>query len=357
MKKSNVLIAVVILSLFFVSCKKDDAPTPETPEPAAGVYVLNQGTFNANNTTLTYYDFGTKSAMTDFYKNVNGNGLGDTGNDMLIYGSKLYVVMNVSSYVEVAEAATAKGIKKIEMKNNNEQPLTPRYIVGYKNHVFVSCWDGTVQVIDTASLEITKTIKVGANPEKMAIDGNKLYVANSGGITPGYDSTVSVIDLATFEETSKIKVGTNPTVIASDGQGTLFVGTMGNYGDIQPTLVKINTANNSVTGVSKTQVSALRYYKNNLYAIAGDFAAQKVVVIRTSDLSADNDFVSDGTAVAIPYGLDIDENTGDMYVTDAVDYMTSPAGVVYCFDVAGKKKFSFSVAPGINPCKVVFVGK
>jgi len=39
------------------------------------------------------------------------------GNDIQIYGSKLYAVINVSNYIEVMDAKTAKHIGKIEIPN------------------------------------------------------------------------------------------------------------------------------------------------------------------------------------------------------------------------------------------------
>ena len=59
---------------------------------------------------LTYYDFATGTQTTDFFRNVNGFGLGDTGSDFIIYGGKMYIVMNVSGYVAVANSVTAKFI-------------------------------------------------------------------------------------------------------------------------------------------------------------------------------------------------------------------------------------------------------
>ena len=152
MKKIKFSLMAIALIAFVVSCKKDDKPVPVPPKVTTGVYVLSEGSFNGNNTTLTYYNFSNSTPVTDFYQTANGSGLGDTGNDMIIYGSKMYIVMNVSSYLEVDDALTAKSIKKIDLKNPSSQPRTPRFIVAYKNKVFVSCWDGTVAVVDTTAL-------------------------------------------------------------------------------------------------------------------------------------------------------------------------------------------------------------
>jgi len=354
MKKIKFSLLALALTAFVISCKKNDAPTPEVPEVTTGAYVLNEGLFNSNNTTLTYYNFSNSTPTTDFYQNVNGSGLGDTGSDMIIYGGKLYIVMNVSSYLEVDDASTAKSIKKIDLKNASSQPLTPRYVVGYKNNVFVSCWDGTVAVIDTAALTISKFITVGANPEQMAVVGSNLYVANSGGITPGYDSTVSVIDLNSLTETGKITVGTNPGPMVADDAGNIYVGCNGDYASIVPKLVKVNTATNMIMKSADTAVVKIRFYKGLLYAIVGSYPTYNVRTLSTTDFSATSpNFVTDGTIIATPYALNIDETTGDVYVGDAKDY-TSP-GEVFCFNTKGEKLFSFSVSPGLNPNTVVFI--
>lgn len=349
------LLAVAMVATIF-SCKKGDVPgpSPEVPKITAGVYVLNEGSFNGNNTTLTFYDFAKGNPVTDIYKNVNGSGLGDTGNDMIIYGSKMYIVMNVSSYVEVADASTSKSIKKIDFKKA-AQPLSPRFVTASNNKVFVSSWDGTVAVIDTTSLAIERFINVGKNPEQMVVAGNKLYVCNSGGITPGYDSTISVIDLNTLTETSKIKVGTNPTAITTDNSGNIYVMCTGNYGNIVPQLVKVDINNNTITKRLLISLSKLRFYKGTIYATGG-YGIPFVKKIDPSNLAvvAEN-FIKDGTSVILPYALNIDESTGDVYIGDGRDYISS--GMVYCFDNTGNLKFKFSTAPGLLPNTVVFYKK
>jgi YVTN family beta-propeller protein len=310
--------------------------------------------FNNNNTTLTYYNISTGTAATDFYAGVNGSGLGDTGNDLLIYGSKLYIVMSVSSYVEVADVATAQSIKKISFKNASNVGRQPRYIVGYKDKVLVSAYDGTVAVIDTATLVIEKNITVGANPEMMAIYGDKLYVANSGGYNPVLDSTISVVNLTTFTEQQKITVGVNPNTMAADNAGNIYVGCTGNYATVGPKLVKVSTFTNSVVKSADTAVGKMVFFEGQLFASGGYLGVPYVRALSTTDFSQKSaNFITDGTKVTTPYGLNIDTNSGDVYITDAKDFSTS--GEVFCFDMTGKKKFSFKVTPGLNPNTVAFI--
>ena len=351
--KTKRFIAAFALITFFAACKKNDNPV-ETPKITAGVYALSEGLYNSNNATLTYYNFSTGTATTDYYANKNGSGLGDSGNDLLLYGGKLYVVMNGSSYVEVADAKTALSIAKIPFKTASNVPRQPRYAVAYKNKVLVSSYDGTVAVIDTTSLSIEKFIAVGSNPEQMAVSGTNLFVANSGGLNPVMDSTISVVDLLSFTETKKITVGLNPGAITADDGGNIYVGCTGNYGSIKPRLVKINTATYNIVKSADTAVGKIRFFGGVLYATGGYLGSPNLRKLSTTDFAqASSNFVADGTSITLPYGLNIDPANGDVYVTDAKNYITS--GEVFCFDKSGKKKFSFSVSPGFNPNTVALI--
>lgn len=351
------LASVMLLN----ACKKDE-PVPAVPgpvelSPAVGEYVLSEGSFNGNNTKLSFYTNGTASVTGDFFLQQNPSipsGLGDTGNDMIIYGEKLYVVVNVSGRVTVLNASNATFIKNISFINGtvNKQP---RYATAARGKIYVTAYDNTVSVIDTTSLSIVKTITVGANPEGIAASANFLYVANSGGFNAVPDSTVSLIDLNTETEIKKIKVGVNPNKIEISKNGNVYVSAYGNFTTIPASVYMINggtNANGTNLGVgfnySHLRIFGdLAYFYNN-YGGAG---TAKVYNTATGTVVR-NEFVTDGTIIQNPYGINIDEQNGDVYIADAVDFST--AGKVLCFNSAGVKKFSFSVAPGINPNKVLF---
>jgi YVTN family beta-propeller protein len=355
MKKSKLLLAACIVTVFMFSCSKDNslAPTPVPPKVTTGVFVLNQGTFGGNNTTLTYYDFTAGTQTTDFFKKVNGFGLGDTGSDFIIYGGKMYIVMNVSGYVAVTNGVTAKFIDTISFKNAGVN-RGPENIVAAGGKIFVSSTDGTVAVIDTTSLAITKFIKVGSNPAQMVVANDNLYVSNTGGFSATFDSTVSVIPLNSLIETGKIVVGINPGSITTDNTGNIYVVCTGNYGAVAPSLVKVNLNTNTISKKVDSSFGNIRYYNSALFTTGGYFGATNVGIFSPDDLAAVRpSFITDGTTIVNPYGLDIDPATGDVYVGDAKDYVSS--GEVFCFDKTGKKKFSFSVSPGISPFKAVLV--
>lgn len=147
---------------------------------------------------------------------------------------------------------TAKHITKIAIPNC-------RYLAFKGKYVYVSAYAGPVQIapdarigyvakIDTASLQVVDECIVGYQPEEMAIVGDKLYVANSGGYrVPNYDRTVSVIDLKTFTEEKKIDVAIN---LHLDTAGpitcNLYVSSRGDYYEIPSKTFIIDTSTDEV---------------------------------------------------------------------------------------------------------------
>lgn len=363
MKKnlSKVLLPLVCTALVLNACKKDDdvIPAPIVLQPATGAYVLSEGSFGGNNTKLAYYATASNTVTGDFFLQQNPTitaGLGDTGNDAIIYGSKMYVMMNVSGNVTVLNAANAVFVKKINFTSINPAKQ-PRYAVGARGKVYVTAYDGTVSAIDTTSLTIVKTITVGPNPEGIAASANYLYVANSGAFNLTPDSTVSLVDLTTETEVRKIKVGVNPNKVEIAANGNVYVSAYGNFGSIPASISVIDgSANLTSTSLGAAYpyshvriFNSTAYFYNN-YPAGGSVAKIKVYNTATASLIR-NEFITDGTAVTATYGINVDTN-GDVYVADAGNFTTS--GKVTCFTDAGLKKFDFSTAPGVNPNKVIF---
>lgn len=355
MKHNRIILFVALLVVGITSCKKDKDDS-SAPKVTTGVYVLSEGQWTYNNSMLSYYNNSTGESSTDFFAKANGGtGLGDTGNDMMIYGSKLYIVVNESGVVTVADAHTGVKITNISFKNGSGANRQPRYVTAYKNKVLVSNWDGKVSVIDTASLAIEKDINIGANLEQMAVLGNQLYVVVSGALNAVSDSTVSVVDLNTMTETRKITVGYNPGYITSDESGNLYISCGPDFtGTIKSRLVKVSTSTNAVVKVADTAVGRIKYFNGALYAAASYYGVPTVRKLSTTDFSQESpNFVTDGAKVVNPYNVNVDPENGDVYISDAKDYKTS--GEVFCFDKNGTKKFSFSTSPAINPSTIVFI--
>jgi YVTN family beta-propeller protein len=342
------LILIAALSLVLAACHKDK--NNPAPAPAVnGLYVLNQGLFNDNNSTLSFYNYISKQTTSDIFNLVNNRGLGDTGNDIEIYGSKMYIVMNVSSTLEVVDAKTAKSLKQIKLFDG-ATAREPRDVAFYKGNAYVTSYDGTVAVIDTATLGVSKYITVGANPEQIAVANGKAYVANSGGLNyPIYNNTVSVIDLASGTVTKTLTVTVNPQYVAADAYGNVYVLSIGNYNDIGSSLAVIDDNTDQVKSQTNFDGSNMVIGGDNLYFIT---SANKISVYNVKNQSlTTGSFITDGTAITTPYALAVDASTGEVFVTDAKDYKSN--GAVYAFDKTGKKEYSITV--GINPGRIAIM--
>ena len=361
MKKNLIKWLLPVLVIMQACSKDDNAPAPVTP-PAKGLYVISEG--SSNNAKLGFYNLGTSSFTGDYFvqQNPTQTSLGNISNDAVIYGGKLYIVMNVSSQVVVLNAYTGVLIKRIDFGTAPNLKL-PRYAVAAKGKIYVSAYDNTVNIIDTSVLTLGTAIPVGKDPEGLAVRGNYLYVANSGGLDyPNVDSTVSVIDLNTNAEIKKIKVGYNPNKVEVASNGDIYVSAYGVGFPTPPSPVipasvsVINSTTNELrtTLGSSYQYSHVKIFGNIAYFF-NNYGGAGTARVYNTDTNADvrAEFITDGTTITTPYGINIDDQNGDVYIMDAKDYIT--AGAVTCFDKDGKKKFSFSTTPGVNPNKVLFI--
>lgn len=349
--KYTYIIIFIVFSIL-TSCKKETPDNQKSPDfLKQGILVLNEGLFQLNNASLSWVDRASGNSNNEFFTQKTNRLLGDTGNDMKLYGGKIYIVVNVSSTIEVLNAYTGEAIQQISMLNG-ANPKQPRNIVFSGNKAFVSCFDGFVDVIDTTTLTITQRIPVGLNPESMAIVGQRLFVSNSGGLnTPVMDSTVSVIDLNALSEVSKVVVGKNPGGISIDDHGNIFVISRGNYGSIPSRLKRIDGATLSVTsypfaasGVYKMENKMLISFTNpsNQTTQIGLFNPQ-------TELMEQTDFL-DISSVETFAGMQYEPAAELLFVMDANNYTTT--GYIFEYSKTGNFKQKYHV--GLIPNSIIY---
>ena len=380
MKHTHPLLAVLLLMAFLVSCRCYDCdilPPTNTDVGSgdagdiAGFFLLNEGNMGSNKCTLDYYDYASGIYSKNIYAERNPGvvqELGDVGNDLQVYGGRLYAVVNCSNLVEVMDLETARHIGQVSIPNC-------RYIVFKDGYAYVSSYAGPVEIdpnsrlgyvakIDTTDLRVVGTCVVGYQPEEMVISGNKLYVANSGGYrVPNYDHTVSVIDLSSFQEVKKIDVAPNLHRMELDPYGNIWVSSRGDYYDISSMTFIVSTESDSVIEqldlLACTDMTlcgdSLYVYSNawNYFTQSSD-VNYAIVNVKTRQVVTRR-FITDGTEQQFqnPYGLAVNPNTREIFVTDARDYVTP--GKVYCFSPDGKLKWQANT--GDIPSRIVFTRK
>lgn len=346
--------------------------TPEFTD-VEGFYLLNEGNMGNNKSTLDYFDY----TEGTYYKNIYAERnptvvkeLGDVGNDLLVYGSKLYAVINCSHKVEVMNVADATRITKIDIPNC-------RYAVGDGGYVYVSSYVAPVQIdptapkgavfkVDTLSMEVVGSVEVGYQPEEMTVIGNRLYVANSGGYrAPDYDNTISVIDLDEFRLADVIVLDKSANFhrLDHDGHGRLWLSSRGDYyGDINSNLYVIDPKGKQIIKDMQIPVSDMWVDGDYAYIISAEWSyvtGMNTVSYAKVDMRSmevlDRNIIKDGTDenIKVPYGIAVNPVTKDFYVTDAKSYVVS--GTLYCFGVDGVMKWKQTA--GQIPAHFAFRGK
>ncbi len=372
------LLVALMAMMLLVACREEQFIfVPEEVEVTLpeytslqGFYLLNEGNMNSNKATLDYYNFRTGRYTRNVFAFANPNvpkEMGDVGNDLGIYGSKLYAVINCSNKIDVMDKNTVKKIGQIDIPNC-------RYIKFYGGYAYVTSYAGPVELspeytqrgyvakIDTATLQVVDKCLVGFQPDELDIVNGKIYVANSGGyMVPNYENTVSVIDIDTFTEDSRIEIAINLQCCKADSRGMLWLSSRGDYYDNQSRLYVYDTRHQRLAKTLDLRVSNMWLDGDSLYVIGAQFSYVTMnyettyAIINTLTMEqVSSKFITDGTdaVIVMPYGIAVNPITKDIYVTDASSYVD--AGRLYCFSSDGIKKWD--VRTGDIPAHFVFLG-
>lgn len=213
-KLSWMSLALLTLVFAFSSCSKDD----DGPSGAYvnGVFISNEGAFNNDNSSVSFYSYDGDSVINGIYKTVNNKDLGDVLQSITVDNGKAFLSVNNSGKVVIVDANTFENIATV--------PVTlPRHVEVSKNYAYVSSWDlnGAVFKVDLNSYAVVDTALVDAGAENLKLKDSKIYVASSGGY--GSVNTVAVIDKETMEVSKKITVGDSPKDLVFDRNGKLWV--------------------------------------------------------------------------------------------------------------------------------------
>ena len=357
---------LLLFLLLLQSCRHDVIVWPSEEEEVGGTrtdsilgfYLLNEGNMGSNKCTMDYYDYTTGTYIRNIYGNANPSAvkeLGDVGNDLRIYGNRMWAVINCSNKIEVMEARTARRVGQVNLANC-------RYIAFHEGYAYVTSYAGPVQInpdyeqkgmvvkIDTATLEKVDTCIVGFQPDRLDIANGKIFVANSGGyMFPNYENTVSVVDIGTFREEGRIPVAVNLHHLMADSDGQLWVSSRGDYyGNTSALFCITDPAGTpqvrSITTQAGTDlvVENMTLRGDSLYVIGTEFSYATmqnhtnygIVNVRTRQVLTTN-FITDGTDASImePYGIAVHPHTGEILIGDARTHVNP--GTLFCFSPEG----------------------
>lgn len=351
---SFVLTAAVILT---GSCMNSKPPVGVLPEPGelGRLYILNEGVMGMGNSSIDFYDFADGTYVTDAFPAANPDvpfGLGDTGNDLAVYGGKLWAVMNGSDLIEVMDASTMEHIRAIDVPVCRDIAFSGRY-------AYVTSWAGNVSDdgdrtgmvyrIDINSLSIAGTVEVGYQPEDIAVLDGKIYVANSGGMTDGYDNRLSIIDEESFSLERAVEIAANICDIAPDAYGRLWISSPGDYYSVHSGIYVYDTVSGTVLKsepganilpewINDIRVSSMYSTGSHLWVLgnenewdytagAGKYCLYTIdcqaLTMTCTELSR-----TGAESISNPYGIWVSPDEKTIAITDAASY-TEPGYILF----------------------------
>jgi hypothetical protein len=346
-----------LIVYFLSSCSKDpirevgppkiDPPVGDTTTTYEhGVFVINEGNFMRGNASVTYINNG-DTVYSDLFKDVNKRGLGDVAQSMKILGNKGYIVVNNSNRIEVVSLIDFKVLATITGFNS------PRYLeFADSTKAYVTNIRKDISVVDLRTNTVTKVIPTPYWTETLLRYGNYMYVTCIGSFnetSANRKAHVYIIDTRSDMIVDSILMGKEPVGITVDRKDKIWVLCTGGYDNFEaPSLKRVDPiqrlVEKSFTFPSQSVVPSrlcMNNSKDTLYYI---YSGVYKMPASATELPYQPLIPANGRLF---YGLAIHPTTGEVYVSDAIDYVQN--GKVYqCSQSGGQviKSFVAGSIPG-----------
>lgn len=310
MKFDRIFILVTFFT--FASCVKDKPSPLSNPNafgPAKKIYVVNEGNFGSNNASITFFDTGTANGSEDLYKDKNGVGLGDVAQSMCKINGDFYIVVNNSNKVVVCDTT-------LKLKRTITGLTSPRYIIGVSSSKgYVSdIYANGLSIVDLTTGTKTGSIALPGKSEQMVMLSGKVYVTNTER------DKVYVINSSSNSIIDSIVVGINASSLVLDKNNKLWVLSSGTS-SVQGKLSVIDPSSKSVIWsqnfglTEKAGMLCINGTKDTLWYANKDGICRMPIVAP----ALPNAFI---TSTGNIYGLGVHPSRFEVYVADAIDYVS-----------------------------------
>lgn len=355
----NYYTILAVLMLLIVSCvtQPSEPVDDNTNIGKTGAFVLCEGLWKMDNSTLDRFDFASNSMINDYYGKANtGLRLGDLASDMVVSGNKTYITVSSAHTIEVLETSTGKSLGRIIYSETG----FPRKICVLNDSIgFVTDqYRHSISKVNLKTLTIIlDSLPVGPAPEGIAIYNNNLFVANSGfgDYMANFPKagTVSVIDIGTNQEIKELKNLPNVIdVIVNKKSGKLYVG-----------YLNLPSLTDSTGGIAEFDLNTLietRRWKFKASSITlsstGDslffFKDSTVSMLKLNDINPlPQELFKNPSGSDVWYSLSYSAFNNSLFIGNAKNFQVNGSLLIYSLnDLLNPKIFQ----TGINPNKIVF---
>lgn len=321
-----------------IACKQSDF---------RGLFILNEGDFNQNNATLSFWDEGKKELLCqDIFEAVNQKKLGSVANAtikdadtlyILMTGSQLLYKLQLPSFQLISELKFPSGFYLQDVVQISAEKM---YVSAFN----IAAKQYKVFIINPTTMQLTGEVAVESFPYKMSYQAGKVFVACGNYPNKPKNNKVAIIDKETNLVEGYIQLPKeNPTQVLTY-EDKLIVLCAGNY---------VNSDSECVVSIINRlnyEVEQNVYFSGSAYQImlAGDYllgirdaddatSSYSGTTIFKMDLQTlainrtflkDTDFKERQTGDFL-YKLQYDEAKGNVYVafsTSHKGFIISPFG-------------------------------
>lgn len=353
-------LSMLAVSAVFTSCDDDDEWDPtgggQVSFAESRAFVLNEGSYNGNNASLYYFDWKQDTLYNaDIFLKQNKQQLGDTGQDILAVNGDLYVSLNGSNYIA---KLNGYGIEQARFSFNDIPQLgAVRYIAEEDGFLYVSSYGGYVSKFNAKTMAFVDSVKIGSNPEGIAIANDKVYCINSGW---GKDNRLSIIDTKTFKAENVETVYNGERVLTYKGR-VFIQGYGAAYPNYDYQIGEFNVKTKAYSRLIPNNVTNAVIGNDKIYMVNSETDWNTYTTTATFfsyDLKEnklnEESFLKNAPAelaTSSVYGMSVNPYTGDIYILTST---YTGNGNIYHFAQNGNfiKKYTSN---GISPRKIVFL--
>ncbi len=172
-------VSLCLLVALLGSCNDSIGVADDPKEFSEGIYILCEGLWRQDNSTVSHYDTQSSTIVNDVFGVNNPTlRLGDTGNDILVFGKKCFVAMSTSKSIEIFSIGTTKSLGRIVFDGKIE-PRSLTILNDTLGYV-TTLGDDSVIEFNPFTNKKKNRIPVGPAPEGISHWKNLVFVANSG---------------------------------------------------------------------------------------------------------------------------------------------------------------------------------
>lgn len=342
MKKSSIklvgILILVAISAWLSSCKSDKPEIKNestTIITANSIYITNEGNFQFGNASISYYNPTDNAVVEDIFKANNQRNLGDVCQSMTYFNGNYYIILNNSHTIEIVNANTFQSSGVITGFNS------PRYLLPINNSkaYVTDLYHNSIYIVNLSNNEISGNINCNGWSEAITLNTGNVFVTNI------YRNKIYVINPQSDQITDSIATAYGGNSIIEDKNGKLWTLCNGNNTEagglfqLNPNTKSVEKSFYFLQGENPSRLKTNRT-NDTLYWIN---QAIFRMPINSSTMPSTPFIPSLGKNF---YGLGIDPNTNEIYISDAVDYVQK--GVVYRYASNGVLVNSFraGIIPG-----------